>query len=396
MDSHSSKSGNFPGKWELKKCEVIRGGNSLEITALVSEFNIYASIIDPTIVGELLVIDGKNILSGLPVQGGDVVKLSIDITGEIREYTLRIAQVKNISDLETQRMYIIQCVSNLFFESFHQKLSQSFTAPLNEIAFKIFEKYTDEPFGIWEGSKGSETIIIPNWNPIKALTWLAARAKSTEQDVRFRFFQDTKGKFNFMPIEKALTNYKDNPPFEFVYRGNSSNSSTDFHAIKNLVFNPSSYDLGKALREGYLKARSYNINITDKSTSIINYDYFESFDNKDYLNTYPNYYKQDFGVGKIKMDLKTSGSTLGDISDLKRTSVTDYNQMVQITIFGNSEIDIGQVVELDIPNPDPGDNKSEDTMWAGKYYVIGKRDLYTGDNCSMVLDCAKESMGTEL
>ena len=293
-------------------------------------------------------------------------------------------------------MYIIQCVSNLFFESFHQKLSQSFTAPLNEIAFKIFEKYTDEPFGIWEGSKGSETIIIPNWNPIKALTWLAARSKSTEQDVRFRFFQDTKGKFNFMPIEKALTNYKDNPPFEFVYRGNSNSTQTDFHAIKNLVFNPSSYDLGKALREGYLKARSYNINITDKSTSIINYDYFESFDNKDYLNTYPNYYKQDFGVGKIKMDLKTSGSTLGDISDLKRTSVTDYNQMVQITIFGNSEIDIGQVVELDIPNPDPGDNKSEDTMWAGKYYVIGKRDLYTGDNCSMVLDCAKESMGTEL
>ena len=95
-------------------------------------------------------------------------------------------------------------------------------------------------------------------------------------------------------------------------------------------------------------------------------------------------------------DHSTSGSTLGDISDLKRTSVTDYNQMVQITIFGNSEIDIGQVVELDIPNPDPGDNKSEDTMWAGKYYVIGKRDLYTGDNCSMVLDCAKESMGTEL
>ena len=140
MDNHSGKTGNFPGKWELKKAEVIRGADSLEITKLVSEFNVYASIIDPTIVGELLVIDGRNILSGLPVQGGDLVKLSIDITGEIREYTLRIAQIKNISDLETQRMYIIQCVSNLFFESFHQKLSQSFEGPLNDIAFKIYEK----------------------------------------------------------------------------------------------------------------------------------------------------------------------------------------------------------------------------------------------------------------
>ena len=64
-------------------------------------------------------------------------------------------KIKNISDLETQRMYIIQCVSNLFFESFHQKLSQSFEGPLNDIAFKIYEKYTDEPFGIFEASKCS-------------------------------------------------------------------------------------------------------------------------------------------------------------------------------------------------------------------------------------------------
>ena len=346
MDNHSGKTGNFPGKWELKKAEVIRGADSLEITKLVSEFNVYASIIDPTIVGELLVIDGRNILSGLPVQGGDLVKLSIDITGEIREYTLRIAQIKNISDLETQRMYIIQCVSNLFFESFHQKLSQSFEGQLND-------------------------------------------------DIRFRFFQDTKGFYNFMPIEKALTNYKDNPPFEFVYRGNASGDK-DFFAIKNLVFNPASYDLGKALREGYLKGRAFDINISKKTLGVVDYDYFKIFDKKDYLNDYPSYYKQDFGVGKIKMDLSTAGSKKTNLSDLKRTSVTDYNQLVQITIFGNSEIDVGQVVELDIPNPDPGDNKEQDKLWAGKYYVIGKRDLYTGDNCSMVLDCAKESMGIEL
>ena len=395
MDNHSGKTGNFPGKWELKKAEVIRGADSLEITKLVSEFNVYASIIDPTIVGELLVIDGRNVLSGLPVQGGDLVKLSVDITGEIREYTLRIAQIKNISDLETQRMYIIQCVSNLFFESFHQKLSQSFEGPLNDIAFKIYEKYTDEPFGIFEASKGSEKIIIPNWNPIKALTWLAARAESLEQQVRFRFFQDTKGFYNFMPIEKALTNYKDNPPFEFVYRGNASGDK-DFFAIKNLFFNPASYDLGKALREGYLKGRAFDINISKKTLGVVDYDYFKIFDKKDYLNDYPSYYKQDFGVGKIKMDLSTAGSKKTNLSDLKRTSVTDYNQLVQITIFGNSEIDVGQVVELDIPNPDPGDNKEQDKLWAGKYYVIGKRDLYTGDNCSMVLDCAKESMGIEL
>lgn len=397
-----AKTGNFPGKWELKDCKISRGGIGLGITDIVSELNIYASIIDPTIVAELLIIDGRNLLSGLPIQGGDTVKLQIEITGEQREYTLRVAQVKNISDLETQRMYIVQCVSNFFFEGFHQKLSQSFKGPLSETALKIYQKYTDEKYGIWEGSKGGETVIIPNWNPIKALTWLASRAKSTEQDVRFRFFQDSKGKHNFMPIEKALTNYKDNPPFEFVYRGNKSgfgsaeSTQEDFHAIKNLIFNPSSYDLGKALREGYIKARSYNINITDKKQTIIDYDMFKSFDKKDYLNNFPMYYTRDYGIGKIKMDVQTSTGSVEDISSLKRTSVADYNQLVQITIFGNSEIDIGQVIELDIPSPEPQQSPKQDKLWSGKYYVIGKRDLYSGDNCNMVLDCAKESMGEQL
>ena len=126
-----ANTGNFPGKWELKKCEVARSGSGLDITALVSEFNVYASIIDPTIVGELLIIDGQNLLSGMPVQGGDILKLTVEITGELREYKLQIAQVKNISDLETQRMYVLQCVSIFFFESFHQKFSQSFKGPLS-------------------------------------------------------------------------------------------------------------------------------------------------------------------------------------------------------------------------------------------------------------------------
>ena len=71
---------------------------------------------------------------------------------------------------------------------------------------------------------------------------------------------------------------------------------------------------------------------------------------------------------------------------------------MQITVKGNPEVDIRQVVKLHIPNPDPaGSRKGEkDDMWTGKYYVTAKRDFYAGDEVKMVMDCAKESLKEEV
>ena len=71
---------------------------------------------------------------------------------------------------------------------------------------------------------------------------------------------------------------------------------------------------------------------------------------------------------------------------------------LQITIKGNPEVDIGQIVKLELPNPDPGaSNKGQlDNMWSGKYYVTAKRDFYNGDEVKMVMDCSTESLKEEV
>ena len=393
-------SGKHTGSYELKSAKIIRGGEAVDITMMVSEMNIFSSIIDRTIMGEFLITDGRNVISGFPVQGGDLFKVQIDIMGQMRDYTMRITKVKGLSDIETSRMYILETISEFAFQGLHQKFSQSFTGPFNEIALKIFEKYTDEKFGYWEASKGSSTVIIPNWSPTRALGWLAANAVSTTDDIRFRFFQDSKGIYHFMPIEKALDFYKDNPPFTFKHRANNStdgipNVEADLSAISDLKFGHA-YDMSKSLREGYLVAREYDVNLKDKSQSVINWNYHKEFDKAKYLNPFPQYYNQDFGMGRIYFS--ASSQYQSDLSGLKKTSVTGYNQLVQITVKGNPEVDIGQVVKLDIPNPDPaGSRKGEkDDMWTGKYYVTAKRDFYAGDEVKMVMDCAKESLKEEV
>ena len=133
-------SGKFTGSYELKSAQIIRGGESIEINALVSEMNIFSSIIDRTILGEFLVVDGRNLISGFPVQGGDLVKIKIDIQDKIRDYTMRISKIKSLSDTQTSRMYILETISELAYQGLHQKLSQSFIGPLSDVALQIFEK----------------------------------------------------------------------------------------------------------------------------------------------------------------------------------------------------------------------------------------------------------------
>ena len=99
-------SGKHTGSYELKSAKIIRGGEAVDITMMVSEMNIFSSIIDRTIMGEFLITDGRNVISGFPVQGGDLFKVQIDIMGQMRDYTMRITKVKGLADIETSRMYI--------------------------------------------------------------------------------------------------------------------------------------------------------------------------------------------------------------------------------------------------------------------------------------------------
>ena len=131
-------SGKHTGSYELKSAKIIRGGEAVDITMMVSEMNIFSSIIDRTIMGEFLITDGRNVISGFPVQGGDLFKVQIDIMGQMRDYTMRITKVKGLADIETSRMYILETISEFAFQGLHQKFSQSFTGPFNEIALKIY------------------------------------------------------------------------------------------------------------------------------------------------------------------------------------------------------------------------------------------------------------------
>lgn len=386
-------------------------GQKVDITSLCGEINVTASIIDPTIVVRVTVIDGRNIFSTIPVKGGADMYIQVSYADTKTKYNLKIAEVANVTDAESQRIYNLIGISKFAYTSASKRISQSYRGAVSSIAAAIYAQYSQEETGLWDQSTGVQTLVIPNWSPIRTLQWLAKRARPADHLVQFRFFQDTMGKYNFMPIERALTIYKKSPVAKYTYfknvtrkeMGNNNeipNTAADTFSIEHIEYGDA-FNVMEGLKRNFFAGKLVTTDLYTKTYKEQFYDYFNDYNPNNYANPQPMYPRTDNFPSNIMYNTLAynSSATRGlnendDISYLIRTRVNDYNQKVQITIKGNSVVDIGQLIEVDIPAPAPkGDTAGKrDQVWSGVYYVVGKRDRYDKQDKTTILELVKESM----
>ena len=134
--------GQYVGSYTLDEVVLEKpdGSSTVIITDLVREINIQSSIIDATNIAKILIQDGRNILS-YPLVGGSTIYIGMTIDGESRQYRYKVARVNNIQDMETQKVYSVECISQLAFDSLYKKDSASYIGSVSDIAFQIYERY---------------------------------------------------------------------------------------------------------------------------------------------------------------------------------------------------------------------------------------------------------------
>lgn len=399
--------GQYVGSYTLDEVVLERPDNSgtVIITDLVKEINIQSSIIDATNIAKLLIQDGRNILS-YPLVGGCTVYMSMTIDGESRQYRYKVARVNNIQDMETQKVYTVECISQLAYDSLYRKDSASYTGSVSDIAFQIYSRYSVEPYSIWDASDNVSRVIIPTWSPIVAIQWLASRSVKAETSTRMRFYQDSRGKYNFMSPEMLIASYNsgDKKPMKFVHMSNNAGTDRSGQQIPNTaaaknsilrIAYRNSFDIAQGLREGFFSGRNYNVNITNKTIGVVDYSYFEDLKQEDRYLKKNSFYaegEQVPGVFRVKIDGDFEDNAQNDISDIKKSSITGYNQQVTIQIRGNTSVDVGQLVDLEVPDPSP--NAELDKLFTQRYYVVGKRDIYAIDGYTSTLDLAGDGTWT--
>jgi len=194
-----------------------RGEN---ISAMVIELNVYESLYKHAITGSLVIVDTKNLISNLPIQGTE--RLSFRLSTKLDTYSsessidfseeqgnpMHVYKLTNKEQLNDSTIsYTLHFCSREFLRNMRTKVSESFSGRMDQAVYSIFKRpeYLDSKKRLFfQKTRNQDKMVIPNVTPIAAIKMLAKRALPSNMNNQggagYLFYETTKG-FHFRSFE---------------------------------------------------------------------------------------------------------------------------------------------------------------------------------------------------
>jgi len=213
---------------------------SVDITEVVTSINIYQSLYDPFVTGDITIIDvpssrvTKNFRGGIVGKGEELIfSLSTKTTPVSRDKTLDFAKyyIYKVSmvPLESAGEQAIFkqattyhfCSKGMIVNEF-KKIRKSYKNKISNIVNSIAKNQLSLDVSIDEETNGKQKVVIPNLSPMKAIMWLTSRAyagssgttgkatadknknKDNKQNHNFVFYEDIDHKHHFTSIGSLM------------------------------------------------------------------------------------------------------------------------------------------------------------------------------------------------
>ena len=234
-------------------------GNAVDMKGGLVEFTYYESILSNHITATLVVgetgntIDGKNMLDGLPVRGGEPVRVRMEdkekkeLSFLGKENAFYVNRVKNALIDTVTNVVVFDLCTKEYLANEQSRVQKRYSGKISESVKKILKNVlkTNKPQDIEETSN-SYNFIGNIKKPFYTLTWLASKCipagKSYGKSAGF-FFYETREGFKFKSIETLVGPTK-------------GGGSADSKNAPKFQFN----NLGFTTKVGYDKILKWNLN----------------------------------------------------------------------------------------------------------------------------------------
>ena len=315
-------------KVDIKELSIqnAKSGNKSDLTGGIVEFSYYESILSNHVSATMTVSDTgntvgegkdkKDLLNGLPVRGGEPVRLraldqsknKIEFTGDNAFYVNR---VKNgLSDTTRNTVQFDLCTKE-FIANEQTRVVSRYSGKISESIKKILKtrlktkNYKDSDI---EETANSYNFIGNDRKPFYVLTWLATKSIPSDgaygKTAGYLFFENKDG-FQFKSIETLIGTTEG---------GGSSNQKQ----VKKFE-----YTNTDKKRDGFEKIQKYNINSNidlQEKLTIGAYNnrtlFFDPFEFK--------VKEVDFDISKQKNKVKSSGTEIDFVAEEFRTGSTRF------------------------------------------------------------------------
>ena len=370
------------------------GGSPYEMGNLVNSFNYVESVTAPFLSATMEVVDSAGLLTGLPIQGGEPVEISVSTNASEEAYTYKMViwTVGNRFVRQQQQAYTIGLISTEALLNEVIRINKPLSGNPESIVNDILKNSLKTDKDIFSESSKFETKMIPNRKrPFDLISTLCVKSVSpqtnysstnsgnsnkSEQQVKGSggfFFWETKRGYNFFAVDslcadessklksKKLNSQSWGPYIERI--GNQDDGADERFVIYESIFS-SEINLLQSLRKGKYSSLMVFFNHSTGQYEEYVYKIKDSYDNMAHLGG-------------------QEGITLIPSNQIE---LSDYPTRI-MSVFLDHETWYNEAKPA---SPDPKDGGTDPTKFADwqKFYTaqsIARYELLKNQNCSIVI-----------
>ena len=437
----------FAGEFLLEECILLTvNGTEVDISALVDTINIYEDIFSMTVSGDVIIKDTNNLVLNAPIIGEEKLKLKIqtpqtspkthnETDTSIVDYIVTPLQVYKINKVmgsgENALIYSLQFTTQEAFRNQISRVSQSYKGDPADIVEKIVrdKNYLDSTRKLFvEPTANMVKMIVPNKKPFVAIQHLCeiSNSKQHKEAPSYLFYETTKG-FHFRSVDGLCSQdptmiYKEHIPNSTDEKGvinakiNLENiEEVSVKAAKDTIYNMS---------EGFYSSKLRVHDLYNKSLKDYDYHYLDDFSKDTHTDgTSPVISKSpDARTQKTLADYPDTKLFVSTTSSTKhfsegkeypyqsdnldktlqrrksRLKQLDRGIKVQVQVPGQTFIQAGDVVELNIGATSASTGDDLDKTLSGKHLVTTLRHQFSrGEETkhTIYLETVKDSLEDE-
>ena len=403
---------------------VTKLGN-FDLSDKFEELNIFDTILNPCMSGNILITDALNLTSKFNFDGSDLLKISIkkDPNGPITfKKTFKIYEKgKTLPLTTTSEQYTLSFVSEEYYFSKTKKLQKMYIGrTYSDIAQEIIVKDLNVPKKfIIENTLGILNYSGNNKTPFEFLTECATKAISADdQSPTYVFFENKNG-FNFVSLSYIA---KQNPIARINYapKNFGTDDEISFYGAMHLEV-ISQFDVIDNINSGYYGSSGVYVDYLDRRVITKNIGPISNNTKSKQLNKNPEVSPIPEAVNPnlrtwvvygptviatqnntwVKENNPTATNTLDDVMQYfgsRPAEMRKYTEKrVKLVMPGNFNLICGSVVDLLVTSRAQNiSTDSRDDSLSGKYIVLACRHIIKYDRHETILEISTDSNNKEL
>ena len=413
----------FAGEFLVEECKIVSTtGEIYDIMEIVEEINVFENIYTATISGDIVIKDTTNIVRNFPIIGEERLILKIQTPQSSPkpettiDYTLSPLIIYKInsqfSSGETAQVVSLQFGSIEGFRNQTSRVSQSFSGIPSTIVEKILrdENYLrSKKTFYYEPTANNAKMVFPNIRPFKCIKHLSNISNSTlnNSSPSYLFYETTKGyhfrTYDSMCKEEPKFFFKENIGGQLDEKG-VGNVQLELDTLVNYQ-RVSSKDTVKNLNSGMISSKLITHDVYNKRLDLYKYDYLSNFDR----DIHPDNGESRPIISEAKDP--DNGKSLTDHEDTKlfvistasgysfsegtnypyqsdnqsqtlqrkkaRKEQFENGSILNIEVNGQTFIQAGDKVNLEITANSAVSDEREDKQLSGNYIVTHLRHTFT-------------------